>query len=240
MEMYKRKIIIGITLDVPQDQSYSVYPWYAIRKNYADAVSSVGATPLFLPCNLSSLQDYVDIIDGAIVSGGDFDIDPKLYGENIKSNTVTTNEIRTDFEMALMKKMIELNKPMIGICGGMQLLNVIAGGTLVQDIKEEYNSQLHQQQLPKHIPSHSITIAPGSLLNKITNSDGYMVNSSHHQAVKKLGIDIKVSAIAPDGIVEAIENTKQKFCIGVQWHPEYCYSDQDNKIFYALVQSCVV
>ena len=229
-------MIIGITVDSQTNQSYSNYPWYALRQNYVDAIAEVGAIPILLPLNLSALPYYLTLLDGVVITGGDFDIDPKLYGEEIKSKTVSLNPARTNFELSLMKGMLEQNKPILGICGGMQLLNVVMGGTLIQDIQEQTKSDIHQQSTPKHLPHHNIIINQNTLLYDITQTTSYMVNSTHHQAVAKLGKNLSISAVAEDGIIEAIEHQNQHFCLGLQWHPEYCYSTQDKNIFKAMVE----
>ena len=237
MKQMINKPIIGTTVDLPENESYSKYPWYALRKNYADAISSFGGVPLLLSCDPNNIADYVKIIDGLIITGGDFDIDPHYYGQSITSETVRINSTRTNFEIEILGQFLNLNKPVLGICGGMQLLNIIKGGSLIQDIAEEMGSSFHQQGMPKHITTHSVKITKDTLLYNILQKDIIDVNTSHHQAVKALGKGVTLSAEAPDKIIEAIEIPDYKFCLGVQWHPEYLETSADKQLFKAFIQS---
>lgn len=225
------KSIIGITIDLPRASSYSQYPWYGLKKSYADSVSHFGGIPILLPYDNDNIANYIDMIDGLILTGGDFDIDPSHYGETLKSKKVITNNARTDFEIQILKGVLKLNKPVLGICGGMQLINVIMGGSLIQDIAEELGSSFHEQTMPKHIPSHSIIIEKNTMLHEIIEKDTANVNSTHHQSIKNLGAGVVLSAKASDSIIEAIEVPQYKFCIGVQWHPEHLETTEDKKIF---------
>lgn len=234
-----KRPVIGITLDYETKESYSAYPWYALRENYITAVIKCGGVPITLPYGTGLESNYLDLIDGLIITGGNFDIDPAFYNEGITSDRISTKSNRTNFEFSITKAMFEKNKPILGICGGEQLLNVIFGGSLIQHIPDYVNTPIeHEQKTPKHLPSHEIEILESTLLHKITNSTKSMVNSTHHQAAKKLGNDIIASAYASDGIIEAIEHTNHKFCLGVQWHPEYLTTEDDNKIFQAFIRAC--
>ena len=127
------KPIIGITLDEEEKKTYSNYPWYAARKNYSDSIELAGGICVFLPNNIRAINQYLNIIQGLVVTGGDFDIDPKLYGEKIKSTKNQNQKERTDFEFEITKKSNKRKKiPVLGICGGQQLINVVFGGTLIQ------------------------------------------------------------------------------------------------------------
>lgn len=235
----KDKPLIGITVDYQTTKSYSDYPWYALRTHYADAVSASGGLPILIPYAAAAIPAYSQLIDGLIVSGGNFDIDPEYYKEQISSDKVSLNDKRTAFEIALTKEMLALNTPILGICGGHQLLNVILGGNLIQHIPDAISDALeHEQTTPKHLPSHEIKLMPNTLLSSIVKRDSYMVNSTHHQAVNKVGCDVVVNAVALDGVVEGIEYLKHKFCLGVQWHPEYCESEENRLIFKALIRMC--
>ncbi|WHQ47067.1 MAG: gamma-glutamyl-gamma-aminobutyrate hydrolase family protein [Candidatus Midichloria sp.] len=231
------KPIIGITVDFLNHKSYSKYPWYALKKNYADAISSFGGVPILLSCNTRNIADYVKIIDGLIITGGDFDIDPHYYGQNITSETVRINSTRTNFEIEILRQFLDLNRPVLGICGGMQLINIIKGGSLIQDIAEEMGSSFHKQGMPKHITTHTARIKNGTILHNILQKEIIDVNTSHHQAVKTLGDGVILSAEAPDKIIEAVEIPDYKFCLGIQWHPEYLETNADKQIFKAFIQA---
>src|SRR5690606_27333574 len=129
--------------------------------------------------------------------------------------------------------------PVLGICGGQQLLHVVLGGTLIQHIPDEVPGALqHEQPNPRTEPGHTVRVAPGTLLHRITgDAEALPVNSAHHQAAKDATDDIVISATAPDGVIEAIEAPRYRFCLGVQWHPEYAINPADPKIFAALVEA---
>ena len=164
--------VIGITLDAENNQHYSKFPWYASRRNYSDSVVLAGGIPLFLPHNLNMIDKFIAIIDGIIITGGDFDIDPKIYGETIVSEKVSTKDDRTKFEFEITKKAIKIGLPILGICGGQQLLNVVLGGTLIQHIPDSIKGEInHEQPNPRDEPSHQIDIIKNTKLHKITNTE---------------------------------------------------------------------
>lgn len=231
--------IIGFTLDHETKQTYSKLPWYAIRENYFTALSTIGAVPIGLPHELDYVENYLRIISGLVVIGGDFDIPPHLYGDTTVHERVTTKDKRTAFEWAIAEKAIERNMPILGICGGQQLLNVVLGGTLIQHIPDAVpNCLAHEQPNPRHEVGHDIAIAEGSALHRILGCTTLGVNSAHHQAVASVGNGCIVSATAPDGVIEAIELPTHPFCIGVQWHPEYHVTQGDDRILEAFVAAC--
>ena len=230
--------IIGITLDNEDSTSYSKYPWYAARRNYSDSVAQAGGTPVFLPHNTKMIDDFLNLIDGLIITGGDFDVDPRIYGEKKKSNKVSIKQERTEFEFVITEKAIKLNLPILGICGGQQLLNVVAGGTLIQHIPDEIKTKInHEQVNPRDEASHLVTIFRDTQLHKITQVNQMYVNSAHHQAVKKLGSGFIVNCETDDGIIEGIENPELDYCLGIQWHPEFLIDEKDIEIFKGLIES---
>src|SRR5690606_17799736 len=133
---------------------------------------------------------------------------------------------------------LERDMPILGICGGQQLLNVALGGTLIQHIPDEVDGALpHEQGNPRDEPGHAVRIEKGTLLHRVTGMDEMLVNSAHHQAVKDVAPGVVVDALAPDGVVEGIEDPRRRFCLGVQWHPEYAISEGDEAIMAAFVQA---
>jgi putative glutamine amidotransferase len=230
--------VIGLTLDHEPPGGYSQYPWYAIRENYCSAVKHAGGLPVLLPHDPEMAEHYLDLVDGLIVTGGGFDVDPALFGAESRHPSVKTKDRRTAFELAAAKGALAREMPVLGICGGEQLLAVALGGTLVQHIPDEIAGALpHRQPNPRNEPGHEVHIVAGTLLHRITGADSLAVNSAHHQAVKTAGPGVVVDAMAADGVVEGIEDPRRPFCLGVQWHPEFALSEGDRRIFRALVEA---
>jgi putative glutamine amidotransferase len=230
---------IGLTLDAEPPGGYSQLPWYAIRANYCEAIVRAGGLPIPLPHEIELADAYVELLDGLVVTGGAFDLDPQLYGATSRHVTVTTKDRRTAFELAVTRAALERDRPLLGICGGQQLLNVALGGDLIQHIPDAVPGCLaHEQPNPRTEPGHSVEVAAGSRLHAIGGATRLEVNSAHHQAAGAVGAGVVVSARAPDGVVEAIEMADRRFCIGVQWHPEDRISAADDALFSALVEAC--
>ena len=231
-----RRPIIGVTLDSEPAGGWSRFPWYALRANYLDAIADAGGLPVALG-HLPALADAtLDAIDALVVTGGAFDIDPSLYGEGERHATVSLKIERTAAELALVRGAIARDMPVFGICGGMQLLAVALGGTLIQHIPDSVTDALsHEQPNPRDEPGHAVAVEAGSLLHRLTGADTLAVNSSHHQAVRTPGA-ATVSARAADGVIEAIEAPAHRFCLGVQWHPEFRIDPGDLRLFAALVE----
>lgn len=223
--------IIGITGNYNYDDDF-----FWLKNYYVSSINKVGATALILPPadEEEIINHYINICNGFLFSGGG-DIDPYYWGEMPDRRLGEINPIRDNFEYKLAKKVLGGTLPILGICRGCQLLNVAMGGNLIQDI----NSRLsHVQKAPRDYRFHAIVIEEGSLLNKIIKSPSIRVNSFHHQAIKKLGAGLKVSATAPDGIIEAVESKDHPFVLGVQWHPE-CLTDKNSYLlFRAFVENC--
>jgi putative glutamine amidotransferase len=231
--------VIGLTLDSEPPGGYSKFPWYALRENYSAAVTRAGGLPILLPHEPDHAASYLEKIDGLLVTGGAFDVDPALFGAGSRHSTVATKDRRTAFELAITRGAIDLDKPVLGICGGQQLLNVALGGTLVQHIPDEVPGALaHEQPNPRNEPGHTVAIVPGSLLYRITGADELPVNSAHHQSVKAVAPGMIVDATASDGVIEGIEDPRRRFCLGVQWHPEFAISPGDLSIFAAFIAAC--
>ena len=202
--MLNKKPIIGITTDYQdKDHCYSKFPWFALRRNYVQSIEQFGCTPIILP--ITDIDPDLDFIDAIIVSGGDFDIDPKYFGQNITSSRVKINANRTVYEFKIIDHFIKNKKPILGICGGAQLINVFFKGSLIQDI----NSKIQHEQLnPRNETSHEIKLTNDSLLQKLTPKKPIFVNSAHHQAVDSIGENLIIDAYANDGIIEAFHHSK--------------------------------
>lgn len=247
--MTTKKPVIGIILDLVNNNDnnrYSSFPWYALRQNYAESVLKAGGIPLMIPYQ-EDVSTILQLLDGIILAGGEEDIHPKFYSHDITSHQTIANDARDNFEFAITKKAIALNMPIFGICRGMQLLNIIFGGTLIQHIPDYlHEAQIkstinHEQPAPKHVLSHAIDINPSTILARLAgNVKKTMVNSTHHQAVWQVGEGLIVSATADDGIIEAIESINHKFIVGVEWHPEYLNDNGlDAELFKALIKSAL-
>ena len=228
--------VIGVTLDSEPPGGYSKLPWYALRENYCDAIAAAGGLPVALPHEPELAAHSLALIDGMVVTGGAFDVDPSLYGAGGRHATVRLKERRTRFEWAITQGALERDLPVLGICGGQQLLNVVLGGTLIQHIPDALPDALaHEQPNPRTEPGHTVSVVPGTLLHRVTGADTLAVNSAHHQAAERVGEGIVISASAEDGVIEAIEDPRRRFCLGVQWHPEYAISSGDTALLAALV-----
>ena len=230
------KPVIGLTLDSEASGGYSKFPWCALRENYFSAVRNAGGLPIALANEPDDAEAYLDRIDGLVVTGGAFDVDPALFGDTERHATVVTKDKRTRFELAITRAAVKRDMPVLGICGGQQLLNVALGGTLVQHIPDAIAGALaHEQPNPRDEPGHTVRIAPGTVLRDIVGAAEMAVNSAHHQAVREVAPGLVVDATAEDGVIEGIEDPSLRFCIGVQWHPEFEISDGDKRIFAAFV-----
>jgi len=233
--------LIGITSDISvADQAANPESFYFLAQRYVNAIVSAGAIPLILPPTPSSIaiRRLLARIDGLVLSGGNFDIHPKYYGEKPIGALGSIKAERSAFELEITASALKRDLPVLGICGGAQAINVVLGGSLYQDIGAQVpNAQEHQQSKKAVTRGHRITIHPHTLLQKIVGRSHTGVNTTHHQAVKTLGSGLIVNAIANDGIVEGIESRDHSFVIGVQWHPEVLAPTQPHqkRIFTALV-----
>ncbi len=228
--------LIGVTLDAEQPGGWSRFPWYALRANYTEAVAGAGGLPVALPHDPALAAEMLDRLDGLVVTGGAFDVDPALYGAPDVHATVTLKQQRTATELALVRGALERNMPVLGICGGQQLLAVAVGGTLIQHIPDSVAGALeHEQPNPRNEPGHAVAIVPGTLLARIVGTAEMQVNSAHHQAVATPGPHAVVNATAPDGVIEGVEDARYRFCLGLQWHPEFLIDPGDRRVFDAFI-----
>jgi putative glutamine amidotransferase len=223
------KPVIGVTPDFNAGDRKDMggrEPTYFLRARYVRAIEELGGIPLILPlvADTFSRKRLLDDIDGLLITGSGPDLPPRLYGERQRYSFPLVSERRANFELELVHQARRRNLPLLGICGGMQTVNVACGGSLFQDIPSQVPDALPHRQSAKAIHvSHSVTVAPGSLLRKIVVKATFMVNSSHHQSVKTVAPSLIASAVAPDGIVEAIESPAHQFFLGIQWHPEFLF-----------------
>ncbi len=236
-----KKPIVGITLDSRGIGGYSErYPWYALRKNYTDIICQAGGIPVALPHHREQVKNYTHMLDGLLVTGGAVDVAPELYGELSVHPTVITNLERTTFEIDVVKNISALSKPCLGICGGMQVLNVARGGSLYQDIPTQLPEALnHVQKTDRHEASHWVSVlADSQMFDVCGKNNRIQVNSVHHQCVKNVGHGLIVNAIADDGVIEGIEDPHLPFFMGVQWHPEFHVTEHDHALIERFIAKC--
>lgn len=223
------KPVIGVTPDFnagDRQEWGGKEPAYFLRARYVRAIEELGGVPVILPlvADRAARRHLLQGIDGLLLTGSGPDLDPALYGERKRYTFSVVAQRRSSFELDLVRLAIRNQIPTLAICGGMQTMNVACGGSLYQDIPAQVkNSLQHRQTTPAVHVSHSISIAPGSLLDRIVKRARMQVNSSHHQSVKTVGRALIACATASDGIVEAIEHPGHPFFLGLQWHPEFLF-----------------
>ena len=207
---------IGISLDADETKAR-----YELKRTYVDAVLAAGGLPILLPFVApAEADDYLSLFDGLVLSGGAFDVPPALYGEETRRCCGPLIPERTETELRVLRSALASGAPILGVCGGMQLLNVAMGGSLHQDLPTDIGIRTHQQPAPKDVPSHDVDVAQATRLAALVGAGKLRVNSTHHQAVKAVGPGLIVTARAPDGVIEGIELPGHPFALGVQWHPE--------------------
>lgn len=210
--------IIGVTPYMEIDQSR-----YMVSNANIKAIYEAGGMPFILPYVLQEqdLNQITSQLDGLYLTGGD-DIDPTLFGEEPHPKLGSIIPNRDRFEIALTKKMLTINKPILAVCRGSQILNIAAGGDMYQDIYTQINQPLlqHSQKAPREHGSHFVYVTKGSLLHQVTGGETLRVNSVHHQANRDVPPSLQITGKASDGIIEAIESKEHRFVLGVQWHPE--------------------
>ena len=238
---------IGITADIsaaPKRRfTASNEPTIFLPRRYNRAVEMSGGIPLLLPFTASRalIRQYIDRLDGLVISGGAFDIHPSYYNENPIKEIGAIKEERTEFELEMTHLALKRDLPLLGICGGAQAINVVLGGSLYQDIATQApHADQHEQGAKKEIGGHKVIIARGTRLEKILRRRTLEVNTTHHQAVKEIGKGLIVNAIAEDGLIEGIESSRHSFVLGVQWHPEVLAPRHvpQRRIFSFFIDSC--
>lgn len=231
--------LIGITtrLNVAENTFY-------LRRYYADAIAAAGGAPIYIPLipDREYLSTVTEKLNGLVLSGSNSDVDPVRYGEepHQQLGSVVTERDKTDLMLLAIAE--KRRMPVLGICFGAQSLNVSRGGSLIQDIIAQVPDALkHDQGVPYTRPSHQIRIEPDSVLAQLAGGDVARVNSSHHQAIKEVGRDLRAIAWAKDGVIEAIVDPRpDRFVLGVQWHPEMGWERDrlSQAIFARFIESC--
>ena len=229
-----RKPIIGIAAEkVCEKPSAFHYPWYITNEAYIRAVSLAGGIPILLLPN-TPCDDLISLVDGLLLQGG-IDVTPSLYNEE-KLPECGNCDLEEDlFHISLVNSAIKQNKPILGICRGIQVINVALGGTLYQDLESKW----HKHYEDYEEPCHKIKIKEGTKLYSIFNDDSIAVNSLHHQGIKKLGKGLTASAYSEDGLIEGIEN---ELIIGIQCHPEALKEKNYEflELFNFFINECII
>ena len=217
-------------------------PTYFLRARYLQAIQAAGGVPLVLPLDLARTQQALLLqrLDGLLVTGSGSDLAPRFYGESQHYPFKKMSEARARMELSLSKLAFEHQVPTLGICGGMQSMNVALGGTLIQDIPAQVATKIqHLQKNSAENTVHPIHIEPKTLLRRVIKKSSIPVNSSHHQSVKTIPRSFQISAVASDGVIEATEAADHPFWLGVQWHPEFLYRKDvlQKRLFSAFIKA---
>jgi putative glutamine amidotransferase len=231
--MRRNRPLIGITA-YEVSASFSHWrdmPTVMVPAGYADAVEAAGGIPVVIPPTRGT-SDLLDRVEGLVFSGGS-DIDPAIYGQAPQPETIAVVRHRDESELDLISAALERGVPLLGVCRGMQLLNVATGGTLVQHLAE-VDGVVHKGP-PGTFTTHDVAVMPGSLLHGMVG-DAVQVHSCHHQGIDRLGDGLAVTAHAPDGVVEGIELVGDRFAVGVLWHPEE-HAELGGPLFRGLVEA---
>ena len=235
--------LIGITADSARASQTSKNSTLFLPERYLVAIERAGAIPVVLSAHRtkSTVPRLLGILNGLVLSGGNFDIHPRYYGERPIEELGEIKAARTEFELEITRAALKRNLPVLGICGGAQAINVALGGSLYQDIEAQLpDAGPHERSSQSRRSGHPIRVNAGTRLFSIVERSSLTVNSSHHQAVKRLGRDLIINAVADDGVIEGIESTQHRFVLGVQWHPEVLAPRQrlQRRIFSSFVALC--
>lgn len=216
---------------------------YFLPHHYATAIIAAGAVPVLLSPEMDEnmLEGCLASLDGILLAGGN-DMAPELYHQEPVAQLGEVNPVRDRFELQLVAKAFQKKMPVLGICRGVQSMNVAMGGTLYQDLPSQYRTSggnpplCHNQTRPDHYTSHAVSVTEGTLLHRLVQTQTLQVNSFHHQAAAKAADGLIISAVASDGVIEALEHPGHPFFLGVQWHPERYYDRaQDSAILFSAL-----
>lgn len=231
---------IGLTMRLELDTRR-----FYLGRDYCEALEHFGALPMHISLipKRKYLKQVLGNLDGILLPGSDTDIDPLRFNEEPHPKLKRVIYIKEETDLLILEEAEKLKIPVLGICFGMQALNVSRGGTLYQDIESEITNYIkHEQGVPLERNSHSIEVVKNSLLSTLTNSSKVQVNSHHHQAIKSVGLNLKATAHAKDEVVECIEDIrKDRFVLGVQWHPELNWKEDSlsENIFQNFVSASI-
>ena len=208
---------------------------------YLDGIRQAGGIPIIFPLTSEEeeLRELMALCDGILFTGGQ-DVSPDFYQEEPLKELGECCRKRDEMEAAMLRLALREDKPVLGICRGLQFINAYLGGTLYQDLPTQRPSEVnHHQGMPYDLPIHQVRLLEGTPLQNLLSMDTLPVNSLHHQAIKKLSAELEAMAVSPDGIVEAFYRPQSRFLWAVQWHPEFSYlrEESSRKIFTAFIQA---
>ncbi|HEX3281299.1 MAG TPA: gamma-glutamyl-gamma-aminobutyrate hydrolase family protein [Pyrinomonadaceae bacterium] len=236
-----RRPRVGITmrLELHSDRFY-------LGRHYSEAVEAAGAVPVHV--SLIPKPEYIsavmDSLDGILLPGSDSDVDPLRYGAQPQPQLGSVVPVKDETDLLVLEEIERRSLPLFAICFGMQILNVSRGGTLIQDIASQCPDAIkHDQGAPRDRPSHSVSLARNSLLASLARAEDAVVNSHHHQVLETVGENLKATAWASDGLIEAVEDARSdRFTLGVQWHPELGWERDElsRTLFSEFVRACAV
>jgi putative glutamine amidotransferase len=230
--------MIGILLDYVAEGSFSSRPHYALRQGYFDAIEAAGGMPVALPYQHGVMTDYLSAMDGIVIPGGFYPFPKSYYGE-----VTDTDEVihpRVAFESDFAKAILDEDKPVFGICAGLQVLGAAMGAMLYRDLHDVIDTEIdHLNEKPAEEIAHEVAITPGTQLHDIVGCDTMGVNTAHREALAEIPDGATMNAIAPDGVIEGMEIPSRKFAMAVQWHPEFFRTpgDPNQALFEHLVEA---
>jgi putative glutamine amidotransferase len=229
------KPLIGIGGDVFVQQGERDRAF--VYTTYTEALRNAGAVAVIIPPQPENAAALVEELDGILLAGGE-DCDPAAYGEERRSEAEPMDPRRQSNDLSLARAARQRGIPTLGICLGVQMMNVAAGGSLIQDIASEVETEIDHASEPSDRHRHDVIVESGTKLSSILRDREFNVNSSHHQAIRNVGDGLRVTAHAPDGIVEGLEDPQHPFYVGVQWHPEDMPDESSaKKLFGAFVDA---
>lgn len=247
--MSTKKPLIGVTCNYDYRDAVGItsamgicgQDWNFVAGDYVYILEKAGAVPVLIPqcSDFEDVKPLLEHLDGVLISGG-HDVGPERYGAFPKGYCGTIIPMRDQQDLNVTKFALEKRLPVLGICRGIQILNVACGGTLYQDLEKEGGFEHHfGDKYPRNVAWHTVSFQAGSMMEKIYGAQEIGVNSFHHQAVCRPGEGVEVVAHSSDGVPEAIELPAYPFAAAVQWHPEMMYdSDEQLKLIRAFVEAC--
>lgn len=226
--------VVGIACDVRVDRRVLHF----VFAEYVQRIEAAGGDPVLIPPSADPATAVRQLarVDALVIPGGE-DLDPRLYGEEPLSTQHPVSPEREAFDLALGRAALESDRPVLGICYGCQLLAVVSGGALWQHIPTQVDTpELHAGKFPD-LPEHPIDVESGSRLHALLGGERVTVNSAHHQAPKRVGAGLRITAKAPDGVIEGFEAEGERFLLGVEWHPELMEDEAQRRLFAGLVDA---